>query len=77
MIWLLILRTLASLDSDAPRYYTQERNDAVAQADEETQKWLDFASEVDNVARLLIRVAVRSAAEGAASTDRSVPRRWR
>jgi len=60
---LLILRTLASLDSDAPRYYTQERNDAVAQADEETQKWLDFASEVDNVARLLIRVAVRSAAE--------------
>jgi len=65
-----ILRTLASLDTEFPtrRYYARERHDAEAGADEETQKWLDFANDIEAAARLLIRVAIRSAVAGSAAS---------
>lgn len=65
-----ILRTLASLDMEqtTQRYYAREREDAQTKASDETKKWLDFARDIDNTARLLIRVAIRSAV---ASTTKS------
>lgn len=65
-----IVRTLASLDTERPegRYYARDLHDAVANADEEARQWLDFASDVDYVARFLIRTALRSAARSAAAS---------
>jgi hypothetical protein len=65
-----VLRTLASLDVDQPteRYYARERHNALANADEETRKWLAFASDVDKAARFLIRTALRAAATSTAES---------
>ena len=65
-----ILRTLASLDDERTtrRYYAREREDAEASVDEEVRTWLDFASDIDDAARLLIRTAIRSAAAGSAAS---------
>lgn len=65
-----IVRTLASLDPEGPslRYYARERHDAQAEADEQTRKWLDFASYIDESARFLIRTAIRSAAARSAAS---------
>lgn len=64
-----ILRTLASLDDErtTKRYYAREREDAESNADDEMQKWLDFARDVDDAARFLVRTAIRSAAARAAA----------
>ncbi len=65
-----VLRTLASLDSEPTkwRYPGRDKFDALAEADEETKKWLAFANDIDAAARSLIRIAIRSAVEGHAST---------
>jgi hypothetical protein len=64
-----VLQTLASLDGARSnrRYYARERNDALADADEETRKWLRFADEVDSAARFLIGAAIRAATAGSAA----------
>ena len=65
-----ILRTLASLDIERTprRYYAQERGDAEASADEAMREWLDFARDIDDAARFLIRMAIRSAVAGSAAS---------
>lgn len=65
-----IQRTLASLDVDRTdyRYYPEAlRQAATADADEPAKQWLDLALGIDLTARLLIRFALRSAADRAAS----------
>ena len=64
-----ILRTLASLDDErtTKRYYARERKDAEANADDEMRNWLRFAHDVDDVARFLIRTAIRSATASSAA----------
>lgn len=65
-----VLRTLASLDNERTlrRYYARERDDAEASADEEMRKWLDFARDIDDAARFLIRTAIRSAVAGSVAS---------
>nr|HEX4318155.1 hypothetical protein [Kofleriaceae bacterium] len=57
------LRTLASLDVERPteRYYARERRSAATNTNDETRKWLSFASDVDKAARYLIRKALHVA----------------
>ena len=63
-------RTLALLDVDRTdfRYYPAAlREAATADADEASKRWLDLAIGIDHSARTLIRFALRSAADRAAS----------
>ncbi|MGB5830951.1 MAG: AVAST type 3 anti-phage protein Avs3b [Thiohalocapsa sp.] len=65
-----IVRAIASLDVDQDdyRYYPHAlREAATARADEETKQWLDVAFGLDYSARILIRWALESAAQRAAS----------
>ena len=66
-----VLRTLASLDVERTdhRYYHQALHEAeTANTDEDTEKWLDLATEIDFTARLLIQTALRFASQRAASS---------
>lgn len=66
-----IVRALTALDvgkTDYGYHAQTFRRLEGAQPDEETQKWLDFASGIDYSARLLIEVALRAAADRPAST---------
>lgn len=65
-----IQRTLASLDVDRTDYRYHPvalREAATADADEPAKKWLDLAIGIDYTARLLLQLALRSAADRAAS----------
>jgi len=64
-----VLRTLASLDSGAGnhRYYPAGLSGVTEACDADAREWLEFAMDIDEVARLLIADALRVAAQRAVS----------
>ena len=68
-----IFRVLQSLDLDAPtpRYFRQARSAAEQDdKDDSTKRWLNIASKIDDVARVLIRYCLATAAQEAVDKSR-------
>lgn len=66
-----VIETLASLslEEGTPRYYARaQREGGSDSTDDDARRWLEFAGHVDNAARYLIAVSLRSAAHVAAET---------
>ncbi|WP_232091254.1 AVAST type 3 anti-phage proein Avs3b [Alteromonas macleodii] len=69
-----IMRTLSALGVNQEEYHFYRpalREAAIADVDDATKEWLDLAIGLDYSARLLIRYALRSAAEKTASESES------